>query len=758
MSHPIQRKVVLVAGGTGFIGKTVISLLIENGFDIICLSRMPREANTGSIRYATCDITKKESVGAFLREFVKRQDPDPIWALINLVGIKLEDTSSDNRQTFRQVHVEGTRNMLRICQCLKISFFLHMSVLCARRVEEKKLEYVHTKWEAEQLIKRYIQDEGFRRDLLIGHDLLSDPSTNWRTSSSKHHHLRAVSLTNSTSPTGSPVVGRKRSEDEKNGIKMECVILRPSIVFGPGDDMISNLVRSIKLFGVFPLPGWGQSLHQPVHVSTLAATILEFLNGQTTNTNLGNRFYGRVEEDLDEDTHEKQSVVFMGRRRTRRSNWGAWTSQEVVGPRVLTMRKIIEESAVGIGLPILCVPTPIWIERIASEVMIRVMKNPLITPSQLKMLHRGMIASSSLPSAQSCAALESLESRASRVPSLTDIANDDIESHGQNDFTVFSPRTVWHAGGHVPSAFGGSWRLIGDSAHYEWLEAGFRSKAVVACAVLPAFWVLFHLVLRWVIFPDSDAASEWWRGVILNATTLLLSVSLFYLHREDDADHTGAWGWKLLVRTPEVHPKWVLAITVVLSVILGVVLSLPVSIVSWGGGGFDGYYGADSWFGLAKVIFERKFRLMTRFCIAGSNNLLDELVLSGNSSGIFYFALYSALQILTDQVFWRCIFFFPLVAITCGSKLISAEKNTCPEKKRDRKDGFLGCLVAAGVWGVTRMVDTSSWGVSALEELILSLLFRFVWSCLTLRFRSVLVALFCHLAGLMVSLRMLVWI
>jgi len=51
------------------------------------------------------------------------------------------------------------------------------------------------------------------------------------------------------------------------------VVLRPSVLFGPGDDFFPRLRFSLR-FPVVPLPGGGVARFQPLHVLDLARTIL----------------------------------------------------------------------------------------------------------------------------------------------------------------------------------------------------------------------------------------------------------------------------------------------------------------------------------------------------------------------------------------------------------------------------------------------------------------------------------------------------
>ena len=61
------------------------------------------------------------------------------------------------------------------------------------------------------------------------------------------------------------------------------VVLRPSILFGPGDDFFPRLRFSLR-FPIVPLPGGGTARFQPLHVADLARAIRAALPGPLTGT------------------------------------------------------------------------------------------------------------------------------------------------------------------------------------------------------------------------------------------------------------------------------------------------------------------------------------------------------------------------------------------------------------------------------------------------------------------------------------------
>jgi NADH dehydrogenase len=108
-------KVVLVAGGSGFVGRAVVGELTKAGYRVIVHDRTHRTIPT----YAD--------------------------AIVNLVGIIREDG-----QTYREAHVDTTAWLVRLGKKLKVKTFVQMSAL---GVEAETTQYQKTKLQAEAIVK-----------------------------------------------------------------------------------------------------------------------------------------------------------------------------------------------------------------------------------------------------------------------------------------------------------------------------------------------------------------------------------------------------------------------------------------------------------------------------------------------------------------------------------------------------------------------------------------------------------------------------
>ncbi len=264
---------VIIAGGTGFLGRHVTEALVATGHTVLLLARGTRTA-----RAADGAELLQTDVGSDVLPLEAMRGCD---ALVNLIGIKREQGT----QTFERAHVEATRHLIEAAQELGIRRYVHISVVCSR--PDPRSAYHDTKWRAEELIR-------------------------------------------------------------SSGL--DYTILKPGVIYGPGDDMVTHLVKMIRFAPVFPVVGRGDSLLQPVHAGDVAAAVVGAL--------ADDRSIGKC--------------------------------YDVVGPERLTLRAVVETVARGLGLRLRVVGTPIWFQRAAVGLMNALSRHPLSTPAQLQMLIDGL--------------------------------------------------------------------------------------------------------------------------------------------------------------------------------------------------------------------------------------------------------------------------------------------------------------------------------------------------------------------------------
>jgi uncharacterized protein YbjT (DUF2867 family) len=133
---------ILVTGGTGFVGGHLIRRLRQEGLPVRTLARHPDRAQPLKdlgVEVVLGDISEKVSL---------EKAAEGIERVIHLVGI-IQETPG---VTFRGVHVEGTRNIIEAARKAGVRHFFHQSALGTR--PGAKSEYHRTKWEAEELVRQ----------------------------------------------------------------------------------------------------------------------------------------------------------------------------------------------------------------------------------------------------------------------------------------------------------------------------------------------------------------------------------------------------------------------------------------------------------------------------------------------------------------------------------------------------------------------------------------------------------------------------
>ncbi|PSP56080.1 complex I NDUFA9 subunit family protein [Halobacteriales archaeon QS_1_67_19] len=133
---------VLVAGGTGFIGRYLVRELDDRGHDVTALSRDPEEADLpASVERARGDVTAYDSIES---AFEGRD------AVVNLVALSpLFKPTGDKSHT--EVHLGGTENVVEAAEEHDVRKIVQMSALGAD--PSGPTEYIRAKGEAERVVQ-----------------------------------------------------------------------------------------------------------------------------------------------------------------------------------------------------------------------------------------------------------------------------------------------------------------------------------------------------------------------------------------------------------------------------------------------------------------------------------------------------------------------------------------------------------------------------------------------------------------------------
>ena len=131
---------------------------------------------------------------------------------------------------------------------------------------------------------------------------------------------------------------------------LDWTILRPGVIYGVGDDLLSHLSLMIHTAPVFPIVNDGRAPMMPVHAGDVAAGVVGALRNPAS----------------------------------------AGKTIEIVGPDRLTLRDVVRRVAAALGRPLAIVPTPVALMTLPVALMEKTMAQPLSTRAQLAMLVEGL--------------------------------------------------------------------------------------------------------------------------------------------------------------------------------------------------------------------------------------------------------------------------------------------------------------------------------------------------------------------------------
>jgi NADH dehydrogenase len=151
---------ILVTGGTGFVGPKIVRKLRADGHDVRCLVRDPSRA--GGV----------EGLGAELVEgdVTDRSSLDAAAAGCDVV-IHLVAIIAGRREEFEGVMEQGTRNLVDAAKAAGVRRFILMSALGTSDETRDLVPYYHAKWEMERTVRESgLEYVIFRPSFVFGSD------------------------------------------------------------------------------------------------------------------------------------------------------------------------------------------------------------------------------------------------------------------------------------------------------------------------------------------------------------------------------------------------------------------------------------------------------------------------------------------------------------------------------------------------------------------------------------------------------------
>jgi uncharacterized protein YbjT (DUF2867 family) len=277
-------KLVTVFGGSGFVGRHVVSKLARQGYRIRVAVRRPDLAGhlqplggVGQIQMVQANLRYRASIDAAVEN---------AWGVVNLVGILFQS----GNQRFDAVHDFGARAVARASEAAGVSRLVHMSSIGA------------------------------------------DPK-------SGAHYAR------------SKAAGEAGVKDAFPG----AAILRPSVIYGPGDGLFNRIAGLARMSPVFPLIG-AETRFQPAFVRDVAEAAVKTL--------------------------ESGSGIY-----------------ELGGPEIVTMRQMVELALEMTGRKRILIPVPAALARMEA-LFLQMLPNPLLTVDQVRMLGHDNVVSEAAINAQ----------------------------------------------------------------------------------------------------------------------------------------------------------------------------------------------------------------------------------------------------------------------------------------------------------------------------------------------------------------------
>jgi uncharacterized protein YbjT (DUF2867 family) len=132
---------IAITGGAGFVGRHLATRLLNEGNEVVIVTRRPANNRLNyreGVTYAISDLSTPEPLVRAL---------EGCHAVAHCAGINREV----GRQTFQHVHVDGTANLLKAAKIAGIQKLVLVSFLRARPTCGSA--YHESKWESEQLVR-----------------------------------------------------------------------------------------------------------------------------------------------------------------------------------------------------------------------------------------------------------------------------------------------------------------------------------------------------------------------------------------------------------------------------------------------------------------------------------------------------------------------------------------------------------------------------------------------------------------------------
>jgi uncharacterized protein YbjT (DUF2867 family) len=266
---------VAITGGTGFVGRHLARNLVERGHEPVLIARGKdlRDKSVYGTAFFRSDLSDPKEL---------RRAFSSCHAVAHCAGINREIGG----QTYKRVHIEGTRNVVEAARLASVRKIVLLSFLRAR--PNCSSAYHESKWAAEEIV-------------------------------------RASGL--------------------------DHTIFKAGVIYGRGDHMLDHLSHALYTFPIFGLVGIEEKPIRPLAVEDLVTVIVAAFH----DARLSNK------------------------------------TVSITGPEEILLSEAVRRVGEVIGRRPLYVPTPLAIQKVIAWLAERIMKIPLLSLAQLRILSEGIV-------------------------------------------------------------------------------------------------------------------------------------------------------------------------------------------------------------------------------------------------------------------------------------------------------------------------------------------------------------------------------
>jgi uncharacterized protein YbjT (DUF2867 family) len=154
--------VILVTGGTGFVGPKIVHALRERELTVRCLVRKPSGGAATTLAAWGCELAQGEMT-----------DPESLQRAVQgcEVVVHLVAIRQGREEQFRRIMEQGTRDLVAAASQAGLRRFVLMSALGASEETKDLVPYYHAKWESEQAVSSSgLEHVIFRPSFIFGRD------------------------------------------------------------------------------------------------------------------------------------------------------------------------------------------------------------------------------------------------------------------------------------------------------------------------------------------------------------------------------------------------------------------------------------------------------------------------------------------------------------------------------------------------------------------------------------------------------------